>query len=242
MGQITGINGIETVVGVSPVTILIAPELAVAVPVIVGNAGLVADGNGKKILYAGAPLFGNLLVRTAAFVKSTITNAADVKAVYKLKIATKAVAVDAFTLDGVTYTAAAAADAPNKVFAVGANADAQVTSLLTMLTHPNFVVTGATDTIVLTQKVAGVGEIPTLVVTQTGGGTLAVTLTVDTIDAVTGSNAVGLILHDTDVTAGNVNAQCLVQGIVNKDKVVSGAALAAGDIAALQGKITFIGG
>lgn len=38
--------------------ILIAEELAFAIPVIFGNAGLVADSDGKKIIKAGTPISG----------------------------------------------------------------------------------------------------------------------------------------------------------------------------------------
>lgn len=42
----------------TPKTILIAPEVAVAFPVIVTNTGLSADGDGKKIIKAGTPIGG----------------------------------------------------------------------------------------------------------------------------------------------------------------------------------------
>ena len=37
--------------------ILIAPELAYGLPVIVGNTGVTADEDGKKIIKAGTPLY-----------------------------------------------------------------------------------------------------------------------------------------------------------------------------------------
>ena len=39
--------------------ILVAPEVAVAFPCIVGNTGVNADAEGKKIIKAGSPLFGS---------------------------------------------------------------------------------------------------------------------------------------------------------------------------------------
>ena len=39
--------------------ILIAPELAFAIPCIVGNAGVTAGADGKKIIKAGTPLYGS---------------------------------------------------------------------------------------------------------------------------------------------------------------------------------------
>lgn len=47
----------------TPSSILIAPELAFSIPVKVSNTGVVADGKGKKIIYAGTPLKGDLLSR-----------------------------------------------------------------------------------------------------------------------------------------------------------------------------------
>lgn len=129
MGQITGITGIKTESGVTPKSILFAPDMAVAVPVIIANTGIVADGNGKKILKAGAPLYGSLTDRATAFVKSTV------------------------------------------------------------------------------------GE--------------------------TTSNAVGILLHETDVTDGNVNAQCLIFGFVDESHVETGV-IDAKDVTALAGKVTFI--
>ena len=40
--------------------ILVAPEVAVAFPCIVGNTGIDANAEGKKIIKAGTPLFGSV--------------------------------------------------------------------------------------------------------------------------------------------------------------------------------------
>ena len=40
--------------------IVLFPELAVGIPVIVGNTGVVANSEGKKIIKAGSPLFGSV--------------------------------------------------------------------------------------------------------------------------------------------------------------------------------------
>lgn len=39
--------------------ILVAPELAFAIPCIVSNAGITANAEGKKIIKAGSPLYGS---------------------------------------------------------------------------------------------------------------------------------------------------------------------------------------
>ena len=51
--------------------ILIADETAVALGAQIGNTGLTADSNGRKILKAGTPLHGDWLDRDTAFVKAT---------------------------------------------------------------------------------------------------------------------------------------------------------------------------
>lgn len=55
-------------------TILIGQEsFYIALPAIVGNTGLTADSNGKKILKAGTPIAGNIEKRDTAFVKASTT-------------------------------------------------------------------------------------------------------------------------------------------------------------------------
>lgn len=56
------------------------------------------------------------------------------------------------------------------------------------------------------------------------------------------SNAVGILLHDVDVTAGNNNATLLIFGFVNLDRVDSttAALITAAVKTALKGGVTFI--
>lgn len=58
----------------------------------------------------------------------------------------------------------------------------------------------------------------------------------------TGTDAVGVLLHDVDVTAGAANATCLVFGWVNKDRLDSTtqALWNSNVIAALKGKVTLV--
>jgi len=57
--------------------ILIANDsYLVTLGAIVANTGISADSNGKKILKAGTPLYGNIEKRDTAFVKATQTDAA----------------------------------------------------------------------------------------------------------------------------------------------------------------------
>lgn len=53
--------------------ILIADETAVTLGAQIGNTGLTADSNGRKILKAGTPLYGDWLDRDTAFVKATVS-------------------------------------------------------------------------------------------------------------------------------------------------------------------------
>ena len=51
--------------------ILFATEPLISTSAVVGNAGIVAGADGKKILKAGTPVYGNLQARGTAFVKET---------------------------------------------------------------------------------------------------------------------------------------------------------------------------
>lgn len=69
--------------------------------------------------------------------------------------------------------------------------------------------------------------------------TTAFTVAADTSDA---SDAVGVLLHDVDVTDGAENATCLIFGFVDLNKLETDVAskVTAGAKAALAGKVTFI--
>lgn len=54
-------------------SITVADDLAFSVGAVIGNTGISADSNGKKIVKAGTPLYGDLLARNTAFVKATTT-------------------------------------------------------------------------------------------------------------------------------------------------------------------------
>lgn len=57
----------------NPKQILVADELAFTLGVLVGNTGLSAGSDGKKILKAGTPIAGDILARNTAFKKATTT-------------------------------------------------------------------------------------------------------------------------------------------------------------------------
>jgi hypothetical protein len=199
----------------TPKTILLHND-ATAVGVVVDDAYYVTDTAGRKIVPKGTPLTGDLTARATAFVKAADTQA-DVKGIYTLQITTAFIADEVLTIEGVDYTAKAVESVANKEFAVGADASAQVTSLLKMVTCADFDVTGATDTLTFTQKAANEANVPVVSKTSATG----VIGPVKTVAApvVAANNAVGVLQHDTDVTDGNNNGSLIVRGDVDLNKL-----------------------
>ena len=174
------------------------------------------DVGSKKIAKAGTPIavnFANLQADVAAAVGPTA-------GVFTLQITTAFAADEKLTIEGVDYTCAATEDVAGKKFA-GANAAAQVTSLLKMVTTDKYdvaAVAGATDKLGFTQKVADVSDTsgPTVSKTSTTGAIGSVTKVTDPSAGTTG-NAV--LLHDVDVTAGKANGTALYVGVVNVNRL-----------------------
>lgn len=54
--------------------IMVADELTFSLGAVIGNTGVEADSNGRKIIKAGTPLYGDLTARETAFVKETTTS------------------------------------------------------------------------------------------------------------------------------------------------------------------------
>lgn len=74
--------------------------------------------------------------------------------------------------------------------------------------------------------------------TKRDGSTFALAVT-----GAGGSNAVGVLLHDVDVTAGNQNATCLIFGFVNLNRLESATqALITADVKAALPMIKFLKG
>jgi len=190
--------------------ILVADETAVTFGAQVGNTGIDADANGKKILKAGTPLYGNLLDRDTAFVKATTTDGT--KAVWSVQITTAFVADEVLTIEGVNYTCAAAEDVEGKKFA-GANAAAQVTSLKKMVAADDYTVGGSSDTLTLTQKIVDTEDEGPTVSKTASTGAFTKTKTTSAVDGSTNANAV--ILHDVDVTAGDENGTIISTGHID---------------------------
>ena len=208
-------DGIVKTSYAAPKQILANVDLQAAVGCIVPQS-IGVDVGAKKIAKAGTPIivnFGNLQADVAAAVGPTA-------GVFTLQITTAFAADEVLTIDGVAYTCAAAEDVAGKKFA-GANAAAQVTSLLKMVKTEKYVVaavSGATDKIGFTQKAADVSDTagPTVSKTSTTGAIGSVTKVTDPSAGTTG-NAV--LLHDVDVTAGKANGTALYIGVVNVNRL-----------------------
>lgn len=208
-------SGITKTTLTAPKQILANVELQASVGCIVPTTAGVVVG-AKKIVKAGTPIFvnfGNLQADVAAAVGPTA-------GVFTLQITTAFAKDEVITIEGVGYTCAEAEDVSGKKFA-GANAAAQITSLLKMVKTDKYdvaAVTGATDKIGFTQKVADVTDTtgPAVSKTSTTGVIGSVTKVTDPSAGTTG-NAV--LLHDVDVTSGKANGTALYIGVVNTNRL-----------------------
>jgi hypothetical protein len=210
-------SGIRTTSAVTPNSILFDVKNQSSVSVILANTGLNADDDGKKILKAGTPLYGDIRNRASAFIKASTSG--DAEGVYTVQITTAFANDETITIEGVTYTKKATESVANKQFE-GTTAANQITSLLKMVSTTDFTVgavDGATDKLGFTQKVVQVGNTP--VVTKTSSTGVIGAVTEVTAPAVGTSNAVAVLLHDVDVTSENANGTALLFGFVNLDRL-----------------------
>nr|DAO23446.1 MAG TPA: hypothetical protein [Caudoviricetes sp.] len=209
-------NGISKTTYGAPRQILANVDIQASVGCRVPQSIGVDLADGRKIAKAGTPIivnFGNLQADVAATVGPTA-------GVFTLQITTAFAADEVLTIAGVNYTCAAAEDVNGKKFA-GADAAAQVTSLLKMVKTDKYevaAVSGATDKIGFTQKVADVTDTagPEVSKTSSTGAIGSVTKVTDPSAGTTG-NAV--LLHDVDVTAGKANGTALYIGVVNTNRL-----------------------
>lgn len=209
-------NGISKTTYGAPRQILANVDIQASVGCRVPQSIGVDLANGRKIAKAGTPIivnFGNLQADVAAAVGPTA-------GVFTLQITTAFAADEVLTIAGVDYTCATAEDVAGKKFA-GANAAAQVTSLLKMVKTDKYevaAVSGATDKLGFTQKVADTADVtgPTVSKTSSTGAIGSVTKVTDPSAGTTG-NAV--LLHDVDVTAGKANGTALYIGVVNANRL-----------------------
>ena len=208
-------SGITKTTLTAPKQILANVELQASVGCIVPTTVGATVGT-RKIAKAGTPIivnFGNLQADVAAAVGPTA-------GVFTLQITAAFAEDEVITIAGVDYTCADAEDVDEKLFA-GANAAAQITSLLKMVKTDKYdvaAVSGATDKLGFTQKVADITDTtgPTVSKTADTGAIGSVTKVTDPSAGTTG-NAV--LLHDVDVTAGKANGTALYIGVVNTNRL-----------------------
>lgn len=233
-------SGISKVSAASPVQILFNTQFQMSVGISVAQGDVVANDEGKKIIKAGTPVTGSLDARTTPFSISSTT--VGTKGTWTCEITTAFATDEKIKINGVEYTCGATESETDKVFA-GANVGAQATSLVNIVNDPNFVLTNSSGVLTFTQKVADEsGSAPTVTKTATTGAIGTVTAGTSPVDG--DSNAVGVLLHDVDVTAGNANGTLLIFGFVNTQRVDSSVkAMITGPVKkALNAKVTFIDG
>lgn len=234
-------TGITKVTGAAPVQILFNVQNQMSVGIKVDDAVDYQTINGRKIVKAGTPLTGDLKDRATAFTKGI---SGGTKGVFTLQITTAFAADEKLTIDGTDYTCAATEDVSAKKFA-GANAAAQITSLLKMVTTDDYdvaAVSGATDKLGFTQKTPDASDTsgPTVSKTSSTGAIGAVTEVTTPVDPT--ANAVGILLHDVDVTDGDANGSLLIWGFVNIDRIdaITQGMISSALETALAGRIWFL--
>lgn len=182
---------------------------------IVVDAAVGTEVNGTKIAKAGTPLAGSLEERTTAFTSGSADGGT--KGTWTCEITTAFAADEKIVINGVTYTKGSTQSATDKIFS-GDTAAEQATSLVAIASDSRFTLTNSSGVITFTQKVAdSAGTAPTVTKTATTGAIGEVTDGTPAVDGI--SNAVGVLLHDVDVTNGNNNATLLVTGEVNLERL-----------------------
>lgn len=236
-------SGIVKTSGIAPNSILFNAEHFVSVGAIVNGGPIIPDEYGKKIVKAGTPVTGDLTSRSVALTKASVLPS--VLGVFSLRILEAFAADETIVIEGVTYTCKAEENVGAKQFA-GADAAAQITSLAKMVTAPEFVIVAGEETdadkLIFTQKVADKLNIPMVSTSATTGEIGPITTVVQPVEEAS-SNAVGILLHDIDVTLNTTaNATVLIFGFVNLDRLDSAtqALITPAVKAVLNAKVTFL--
>ena len=212
-------TGIIKHTGMAPVQILFNVANQMSVSIKVSDDNYVSENN-RKVVKAGTPLTGDLMDRSSAF---GLGVSGGTKGVFTLQITTAFANDEVITIDGTAYTKKATESVADNHFS-GANAAAQITSLLKMVKTDDYdvaAVSGATDKLGFTQKVPDASDTsgPIVSKTSTTGAIGSVTKVTDPVDP--SSNAVGVLLHDVDVTDGDANGSLLIWGFVNVNRLDS---------------------
>lgn len=184
---------IKTETGATRKTILVDELNSTAFSCKVANTGVEADADGRKILKAGTPLAGSLEARNIAFVKDTESTEAEATATV---IAT---GVTAATVNAETF-ATKVSESGTYDFIYDADAEAQTPD-------PSWKL--GTSKVTLSEygvEVTGTAQ---------DGDKVSIAF----VAASAGSSAVGILLHDVDVTDGTKNAQIVVFGFIDLNKL-----------------------
>ncbi len=123
---------------------------------------------------------GKLVIIDDAMPLTQVTDTEETKGVHTLTVGTAATSGDKITIGGVEYTFDTATSYANKTLAVGTTSSTQATAIKTVLAEQYasvFTVTTSSNTVILTQKVGGTGELPDITVTQGVSGTLVASIT-----------------------------------------------------------------
>lgn len=170
--------------------ILVDEKNSTAISCKVANTGVSADSDGKKIVKAGTPLVGSLEARSIPFVKNTNPTAASANATV---IGT-----------GITAATVTVATFSTKVSAVSGTYE--------------FIASVADNTTTWELN----GNTVTLAqygITPTGTAVDGDKIIVAFVAATSGTTPVGILLHDVDVTDGTKNAQIVVFGFIDLNKL-----------------------
>lgn len=181
---------IVTETGATRKTILVDELNSTAFSCMVANTGISADSDGKKIVKAGTPLVGSLEARSVAFVKNTNPTAASANATVV------GTGVTAATVNAATFSTKVSAVSGTYEF-IASVADDTTTWELNG------------NTVTLTQYG----------ITPTGTAIDGDKIIVAFVAATSGTTPVGILLHDVDVTSGTKNAQIVVFGFIDLNKL-----------------------
>lgn len=231
-------TGITKTTAVASNQILMFTEPQVGVSIMVDNTGISAGDDGKKIIKAGTPVTGDLTARGTSFTKASTSSGT--KGTWTVEITTAFANDEKIVINGVTYTKGATQSATDKVFS-GSSATEQATSLVAIVSDSRFTLTNSSGVITFTQKLAdSTGAAPTVTKTATTGAIGDVTAGTSPVDGT--NNAVGVLLHDVDVTAGDANATLLLFGFVDLNKLdtTTATSITGAVKAALKGGVTFL--
>lgn len=183
-----------TVSGTTRKIILVDEKNSTAVSCKVANTGINADSNGKKIVKAGTPLVGSLEARSVPFVKNTNPTAASANATV---IGTGVTAVEVTVA---TFSTKVSAVSGTYEFVYDADSAAEVPS-------PVWKLNGSSVTL------AQYG------ITPTGSAEDGDKIVVAFVAATSGTTPTAILLHDVDVTDGTANAQAIIFGTIDLNKL-----------------------